>query len=168
MIYSRKRTLRRIFIPRLNRISIVSMLVVASLLSGCGGAFASWWGKSTSGSVAHVNAASIGTQSAPTVVGSGGEVVVSWSAATLGSSTVKSYTVMRYSGSTAQAVTGACAGAVVNIGCVELNVPAGTWTYTVTPVLSGTSWVGVESSASAPVTTSGVSSGNSLWLWVTP
>ena len=144
-------------------------MLVSLLVGSTGvGAWAGWHGNFAVGGVGTTSAASIGVQAAPTTTGSGGEIIVSWPAASLGGGTVKTYTVNRYSGAVAQTITGACAGPVANTGCVEINVPAGTWTYTATPILSGTSWVGAESPKSTALTTTGVASTNNLWFWVTP
>ena len=145
-------------------------VVLVSILVGSAGAgaWAGWYGSFSVGGVGTTSAASIGVQTAPTTTGTGGEIVVSWPAASLGSGTIKNYTVARYSGSVAQTVTGACAGTVANTGCVEIGVPAGTWTYTATPILTGTSWVGSESAKSVAVTTTGTAGSNNLWFWVTP
>lgn len=148
----------------------VTVLAVPVLGIGEAGnkAWAGWFGGWGAGQAVTTVASSIGTQTAPTVSGTAGEVTVRWTAATMGTGTISSYTVKRYSGTTLQTITGACAGTVTNTGCVEINVPAGTWTYSVTPTLAGTLWVGAESATSTAVTTSGIPTNNSLYFWVTP
>jgi hypothetical protein len=78
----------------------------------------------------------------------GSSVTVSWTAATLsGGGTVTTYTVRRYdTGGNPQTVGSNCSGTVTGLSCTELNVPNGTWQYSVTPVMS--SWVGAESARS--------------------
>ena len=147
----------------------LGVMLVSLLVGSAGvGAWAGWYGSFSVGGVGTTSAASIGVQTAPTTTGTGGEIVISWPAASVGSGTVKTYTVNRYSGAVAQTITGACAGPVANTGCVEINVPAGTWTYTATPILTGTNWVGGESAKSIAVTTTGVAGSNNLWFWVAP
>jgi VCBS repeat-containing protein len=64
---------------------------------------------------------------------------------------VSAYTVKRYSGASQQTVLGGCAGTVTVLNCTENNVPAGTWTYTITPLFAA-NWTGAESARSAVVT----------------
>src|ERR1700759_4096632 len=89
--------------------------------------------------------------SAPTVTAIGHTVTVNWTAGTVAGQSVTGYTVKRYNGAgAAQTVGAGCSGALTVLTCTESSVPAGTWTYTVTPSLA--SWQGAESSASAAVT----------------
>jgi hypothetical protein len=91
----------------------------------------------------------------PSVAVSGGDVAVRWSPSTLPTGVgVAGYTVQRYNTITGAAATvgAACAGIVAATTCTETNVPAGSWAYTVTPVLGG--WTGAPSSASPTVTVS--------------
>src|SRR5204862_8016052 len=84
----------------------------------------------------------------------GREVSVSWGAATLSNGApVGGYLVERFpfgGGSAALSSVGSCTGTVAPTSCVEDDVPAGTWKYTVTPVLGG--WHGAESLTSGVVT----------------
>src|SRR5204862_522185 len=84
----------------------------------------------------------------------GREVSVTWGAATLSNGApVGGYVVERYpfgGGSAALSSVGSCAGSVSATSCAEDDVPAGTWKYTVTPVLGG--WHGAESLTSGVVT----------------
>jgi hypothetical protein len=98
---------------------------------------------------------------APTITATGSTVTVSFSQVTVGISqlgalTGGGYTVKRYSpGGAAQTTSGSCSSTVSGPGstlsCTEINVPEGTWTYRVTPVLSG--WKGGESSGTVTVDT---------------
>jgi hypothetical protein len=83
---------------------------------------------------------------------SGSDVVVSWPAVTLnGGVSVEGYVVKRYDALTGRvaSVGPSCDGTVTGVTCTEQAVPAGTWTYTDTPVQA--SWTGSESSASNAV-----------------
>lgn len=87
----------------------------------------------------------------PTVRVSGGDVFVTWSAATFPNGTpVAGYDIRRYNAVTgASATVGAnCNGAVTATTCTEHNVAVGTWTYTDTPIQQ--SWTGGESPQSSP------------------
>lgn len=149
-------------------------VIIVGIIIGCiafagNGAWAGWFGSSSSGGYTTTNTPSFGSQPAPTTSGTAGEIVVHWATATFGMNNAQSFVVKRYDSSAAvQTVSGACAGTVSATGCVELNVPAGTWTYTVTPVLANSLWVGTESAKSNAVTTTGVASSNKVWFWVTP
>src|SRR5919201_4523239 len=74
---------------------------------------------------------------APTANVSNRNVTVSWTASTLsGGGAVDGYIVKRYNGSGQQQTIGAnCSGTITALSCTENSVPAGTWKYTVTPVL---------------------------------
>ena len=64
---------------------------------------------------------------------------------------VTGYTVKRYNAAgVAQTVGAGCSGTLTTLSCTESSVPAGAWTYTVTPSLD--SWLGAESPRSAAVT----------------
>jgi hypothetical protein len=130
----------------------LSRWVLAAALAAAvvpGAAHASWSG---SGSVtAQVQAATMPVGAAPTVSATGRTVTVSWTAATVAGQSVTGYTVKRYNAADVTQTVGAgCSGTLTGITCTESSVPAGTWTYTVTPSLA--SWQGAESSASAAVT----------------
>src|SRR6185312_15349601 len=100
---------------------------------------------------AQVQAATMPAGSAPTVSATGHSVTVSWTGGTLLGQSVTGYTVKRYNASgVAQTVGSGCSGTITTLSCTESSVPAGTWTYTVAPLLYG--WVGSESSASSAVT----------------
>ncbi len=89
----------------------------------------------------------------PSAGASGSSVTVTWTAAKFATgAAVAGYTVQRFDAvNGAQATVGAgCSGVVTTTTCTELGVPAGTWTYTDTPVQD--SWTGAASPASNPVT----------------
>jgi hypothetical protein len=86
---------------------------------------------------------------------SGTDVTVQWSAALLRAGTpVAGYRIRRYdvngNPSFAQA---SCDATVATTTCVEHNVPAGTWTYTDTPLQQN--WTGTASPPSNAVTVAG-------------
>ena len=90
----------------------------------------------------------------------GDTVTVCWAASTLtNGQAVDGYQVKRYSEAThaSQTILSACTGTLTATSCVESNVPAGDWVYTVTPVF-GTNWLGAESQDSDPVTSDGAPS----------
>ena len=124
----------------------------AVILAACvvpGAAFAAWSGNGTV--TGQVQAATMPAGSAPTVSASGHSVAVSWTGRTLLGQSVTGYTVKRYNASgAAQTVGSGCSGTIIALSCTESSVPAGTWTYTVTPLLYA--WLGSESAASSAVT----------------
>jgi hypothetical protein len=114
-----------------------------------GAAYAAWSGNSNAS--AQVQAATMPSVSAPVASATGHTVSLSWGAATLLGQSVTGYTVKRYNAAGAtQTVGSGCSGTLTGLSCTESSVPAGTWTYTVTPSLSA--WVGAESATSAAVT----------------
>ena len=90
----------------------------------------------------------------PSIAASGSDVSVRWPAATFpGGAAVAGYLVERYGPNGSAVPVGAgCSGVVAATTCTEHNVPAGTWTYTDTPVQE--SWSGGESPPSSPATVS--------------
>ena len=94
---------------------------------------------------------SIPQAAAPVGVSSGHDVTLSWAATTLsGGTPATAYTVRRYNTSNvAQPVLDACI-TVTTTSCVEHNVPAGTWLYSVQARMG--SWTGAESAKSAAIT----------------
>jgi hypothetical protein len=90
----------------------------------------------------------------PAAAVSGSDVTLRWPAAVLPNGTsVAGYVVDRFDASgRAVTVLASCAGTITSTTCTEHNVPAGTWTYTDTPVQQG--WTGTPSPASAPVVVS--------------
>jgi len=91
----------------------------------------------------------------PSAVASGADVTVRWPAALLPDGTpVAGYRIERLDGNgTAHAVAADCAADVSTTTCTEHGVPAGTWTYTDTPLQDA--WTGATSGPSAPVTVGG-------------
>lgn len=93
--------------------------------------------------------------SAPTGSATSTQVTVRWSVASMANGTpVAGYVIHRYNAASGtQATVGAgCSGVTSTTTCTESSVPAGTWTYTETPV--ELSWTGGESSDSTPITVS--------------
>ncbi len=90
----------------------------------------------------------------PAALAVGRDMTVTWSESTLtGGTPASDYLVRRYDTNSVEANVGAgCAGLVGGLSCVESAVPAGTWQYTITPILGG--WTGTESIKSAPQVTS--------------
>ncbi len=149
--------------------SILVLLLVLLGTSVTSAAWAVWSFSSTPGGAGAAAATTVGAGVTPTVTTSGSSMIVRWGASTLGTGTaVSGYLVTRYSaGLVAQTTLGNCSGVIANTGCIENNVPAGTWTYTVTPVYA-TNWKGAESSKSSGQVSNGTPSGNNIWMWVTP
>ena len=105
------------------------------------------WNGSGNGGQAHSKARWLGAMAAPTVSATGRSVSVSWSAPSDGAPPT-GYIVKRYDGSNqSQTVGSACAGTVNGTSCTESAVPAGTWTYKVTPARAN--WRGAESPGSS-------------------
>ena len=84
---------------------------------------------------------------APTATVSSHDVTVTWTASTfLEGGAVPSYKVRRYDAlSTLQTIGAACSGTVTGTSCIEHVVPAGTWFYTVTPLVGIWQNAGTES-----------------------
>jgi hypothetical protein len=129
-------------------------LIVGSLLGpltvGAGTARAAWQAGG-SGTV-KVPATALPAGAAPAATVSGQDVDLSWAAATMDSAVV-SYQIRRYDASTGvqQPIGSACDTVTVDLSCREAGVPAGNWTYRVTPVYAA--WAGAPSPDSATVTT---------------
>jgi hypothetical protein len=112
---------------------------------------AAWSGGGNAGQ-AQSKARALGTVAAPTVNAIGRSVSVSWSAPG-GGAPPSGYIVRRYDGSNqSQTVGSSCSGTVTDTSCTEHAVPAGTWTYRVTPARGD--WRGAES-AGASITVAG-------------
>ena len=150
------------------RIALTLALVVA-LLGGSTAAWSIWMPHSAPGWGA-ASATSVGSGAVPSVTHSSGSITLSWTPAALVSGApVTGYLVRRYSAAdlSEQTITTNCAGVITDLECVETGVPAGTWTYTVTPLV-GTQWVGAESAQSEPVASAGEGATNRVWMWITP
>jgi hypothetical protein len=125
------------------------LAVIIAAGAGPGAAYAAWSG--TGSASGKVQAATMPAGSAPTASAAGHSVTVSWSSETLMGQSVTGYIVKRYNaGGAAQTVGAGCSGTITALSCTESAVPAGTWTYTVTPQLY--TWTGTASAASAAVT----------------
>jgi hypothetical protein len=123
----------------------VPLVVVAAVTLTAGAALAAW--TASSSGTGSSKARSLGTGATPTASASGSTVTVTFAQTSLGSSLLGSltggaYSVKRYSGTTLQTTT-SCTGSAAPLSCNEANVAVGTWTYKVTPTLSG--WTGTES-----------------------
>ncbi|UKA59999.1 OmpL47-type beta-barrel domain-containing protein [Arthrobacter sp. FW306-2-2C-D06B] len=132
----------------------VAWTLLAVLFISWGGPAANaFWQSLSSSNFGAAKADSMPQGGAPTAALNGTNATVTWAAvATPGGHAVAGYTVARYStpsGGTTVAAGGSCAGTVTGLSCVEQNLPAGTWYYTVTPVIS--LWIGPESARSGGV-----------------
>ncbi|HEX3975717.1 MAG TPA: hypothetical protein VHW96_05600 [Solirubrobacteraceae bacterium] len=125
------------------------LAVILAACAGPGAAYAAWSG--TGATVGQVQAATMPAGTAPTVSATGHSVTVSWTGGTLLGQSLNGYTVKRYNAAgVSQTVSSGCSGTIAALSCTESSVPAGIWTYTVTPLLY--SWLGTASSASSAVT----------------
>lgn len=134
----------RLWLP----VAAIALAVPAALGTGAV-AFAAW---SASGSgPGGAAAATMPPGAAPSGSGSFGTATISWSAVTLADgAVVGGYKITRYDiNGTGFAANGTCAGVVTTTSCSERSVPAGTYTYTDTPVLN--TWTGGESPQSNAV-----------------
>ena len=133
--------------------------LVVAMLAACvapGAASAAWSG--TGSATGQAQAATMPAGSAPTVSVAGRSVTVSWTAAALLGQNADGYTVKRYDSSGAtHSVGSGCSGTISALTCTESSVPAGTWTYSITPSLHA--WTGSESprSGSATIQSPGLS-----------
>src|SRR5947207_10354906 len=122
----------------IGRLSAGAVVVAVAAITAI--AWASWTTPAAAGSKGGAAAATVNQGATPSVsvTAIGREVSVSWGAATLSNGApVGGYVVERYpsgGGSSALSSVGSCTGTVSATSCVEDDVPAGTWKYTVTPV----------------------------------
>jgi hypothetical protein len=130
--------------------ALLPTAVLIAVLGVPATALASWGSPGSGG--ATTRALVMPTGNAPTVSVLGRNVTVSWPASSFsGGPAVNAYRVRRYNGAlVSQPVGPSCNGSVAALTCAEAAVPAGTWTYTVTPKQAG--WLGAESSQSASAT----------------
>lgn len=132
----------------------IAGIVAAALVISWGAPAANAYWQTLGSNPGGAKGDSILAVAAPTASASAGAAVVSWlQSTTTGGRAVSGYTIARYSSATGGAKVaagGACAGTVTVLTCSEAALPAGTWYYTVTPVLA--SWAGVESARSGGVT----------------
>ena len=146
----------------------LQLLVATPLafLLAVGGALAYWSSTSDAGGNGASAATSVNQGATPTVSRVGGAVTVAWAVRTLGSGVaVSGYQVKRYdvATGTSQTMLSACTGTIVALTCIESNLPAGSWQYTVTPVFA-TNWRGVESAVSTVINYEKVAPANAISL----
>ena len=144
----------------MKRLSAVTVAVVAVV--GTAGAALAAWTIGSLGASGRSTARTLPVGPTPTATASGSTVTVSFSQVSVGGSVLGSlagggYTVKRYNGAgAAQTMNAACnttlSGSGATLSCAEAGVSSGTWSYRVTPRLSG--WTGVEGVASSAVTVS--------------
>src|SRR4029453_15912479 len=134
----------------------VAAIVVAGTAAT---AWAYWTTNAAAGSHGSAVASTVNQGPTPTanLAALGREVSVSWGTSTLANGApVTGYLVKRYpagGGVGTISPIGTCAGTVAATSCLEDDVPAGTWKYTVTPVVG--TWRGAESLLSGIVTVAG-------------
>jgi hypothetical protein len=131
---------------------VLAVAIATSLVVGPTSAALAAWSLPGSGFGAAA-AATMPSGTAPTASVSARSVTLNWTAANMSNSTaVAGYVVNRYStiNGTKATVGSGCSGVIAATTCTELNVPAGTWYYTETPVQL--SWTGTESTPSNTVT----------------
>jgi hypothetical protein len=135
--------------------ALVPAAVLIAVLGVPATALASWGSSGPGG--ATTKALGMPGGNIPTVSVLGRNVTVSWSASSFsGGPAVNAYRVGRYDAAVvSQAVGASCNGSVVALTCTEAEVPAGNWTYTVTPKQAG--WLGAESPLSASATVAAAS-----------
>jgi hypothetical protein len=135
----------------------IAVAATAALAISCGGPAASAYWQTLGSNDGGARADTILALGAPTATASAGGAAVNWAqGSTAGGRAVSGYTVARYSSAIPDAKVaagGGCAGTIsaplTTLSCSEAALPAGTWYYTVTPVLG--SWAGVESARSGGV-----------------
>lgn len=118
------------------------------------GIASAYWTSSTTGSATAATDTLLAGNQPTTTVGSTATVTLNWAATTTQAGHPASgYKIARYSSAssgTPVAATGGCASVVTALTCTEQSVPAGTWYYSVTPVVGG--WSGPESPRSSATT----------------
>lgn len=143
-------TLPHVQPPRARRKARIASVMAAALVISWGAPAADAYWQTLSSNNGGTGADAIVAVAAPTASALAGAASVSWAQGTTAAGRpVSGYTVARYSsetGGTKVAAGGACAGNVTALGCTEAALPAGTWYYTVTPVLAA--WAGPESARS--------------------
>src|SRR5712691_6929114 len=123
----------------------LAAFVVATVIAGAAAtAWAYWTATATAGSNGAATAATVNQGATPSasLTSVGREVTVSWGVSTLSNGVhVDGYLVERYpSGGGIGTISpiGSCSGRVTSASCVEDDVPAGSWRYTITPAIG--SW----------------------------
>ncbi|WP_168928708.1 beta strand repeat-containing protein [Sinomonas albida] len=134
-----------------------ALLAAALLVAGSGGAAFAYWQAASGTQNAVAGADALAQGPTPVATAARQSVTVSWAAsATAGGHAASGYTVRRYSTSTGGSPVPAgagCAGALAALSCTETGVPAGTWYYTVTPLLGN--WSGAEGGRGSGVISDG-------------
>ena len=162
------------YLTRSARLQVLLVSVLCLMLAGTSSSWAYWVAKSSSAGAGSAVAGQLSiVPAAPTVIAGTDSVIVKWplsipvDAVSSAELTTK-YLVKRYASSNGalQPNTSGCQGTIAGMGCTDLALPAGTWQYTITPRM-GNNWLGVEGPRSNPVTLTGVSTSNSVYLWVT-
>ncbi len=145
--------------------------VAIALLMGVNGgsSWAYWTAGSNPGGGGAAAATTVNQGQTPTASSAGTAITISWAPSTLSNGkAVAGYTLKRYdvASVTSQAIQpGTCTGRVTATTCTENAVPAGHWTYSVTPVFA-TSWSGAESLKSNSVTVEAPTPVNAISLSV--
>jgi hypothetical protein len=145
-------------------IAFLAAIVVFSLAGS--GVWAYWSAGSGTGGSGVAAATTVGAGAMPTATSAGTTVNLSWAASTLANgSPVTGYLVKRYNATTlvAQIILSSCAGTISATSCTESAVPAGSWRYSITPVV-GTNWKGAESPLTPAIFTDSAAPANSLSL----
>ncbi|HEY6567829.1 MAG TPA: hypothetical protein VI341_09975 [Actinomycetota bacterium] len=132
---------------------VLKVAIITAVIAAVPAVALASWGVTGSGTGSS-RATSVQGGSAPTASVTGRNVTVSWGASTMANgSAVSGYHVIRYNTSNVAQVVGAsCSGTVAALTCTEAAVPAGTWTYSVTPMRG--LWAGAESAKSSSVVVS--------------
>jgi hypothetical protein len=124
---------------------------VPALALPTGTAQAAWSASGTGSATGATDVVPAG--STPSARDAGTTVFVAWNAVTLpGGPAVSGYELVRtdtVTGASVPAGTG-CSGVVTTTNCTETGVTAGSWSYSVTPVLGP--WTGPSGPAGPPVT----------------
>jgi hypothetical protein len=135
---------------RIGRRGALAMAAAVAFVASVGGVAWAYWTAQAAGVATYSNADSVGTGNQPAATVTGTSVSLSWPASTTTAAgrAVGGYLVNRYPAASGGTATGAAQGScaavpVTALTCTETGVPAGTWYYTVTPVLSA--WRGTES-----------------------
>ncbi|MFC0438271.1 hypothetical protein [Kutzneria buriramensis] len=137
------------------RIVLLAAGIGLGLFTLAGAAWA-YWTAQAANVPAVSRADSVATGAQPTANLAGSTATVTWAAATtVGGRQVSGYLINRYptatGGTAVAAAHGGCAAVpVAATSCTETAVPAGTWYYTVTPVLAA--WHGPESPRANAIT----------------
>ncbi|MBT2514691.1 hypothetical protein J7E82_14470 [Arthrobacter sp. ISL-30] len=128
------------------------MVIVAGVLlvSWGGPAASAFWSTASSTNFAAAQADALAAGPTPTTAVSAGSVTVSWTpGSTSAGRPATGYSIARYAAPTGGAkipAAGSCSGTVSGLTCTDINVPTGTWYYTVTPSIS--LWQGPEGARS--------------------